>query len=64
MASQEVNLFHLVFVAPLLAYLAYSGLYFVPVSPWVYWLLAALAVGVTWFHGSAYLKKTGMMNLQ
>ncbi len=63
MSAPEINLFHLAVVAPLLAYLSYSGLYNTPVPQWIFWLLAALAVGVVWFHSTAYLKKTGMMDL-
>ena len=47
---QYINLFHVLVVAPLLGYLAYSGLYSRPVPRSVYWLLAVLAVGVLAYH--------------
>ena len=62
MATAEINLFHLLVVAPLLGYLSYAGLYNIPKQPWMYWLLAALVVGIVWFHGQAYAQKTGMLN--
>ena len=57
---KEINLFHVAFVAPLLAYLAYAGLMEGAAAPptWLYWLLAALAIGVLLFHWQAFQKKS------
>ena len=61
MATKEINLFHLLFVAPVLGYLAYTGIYRQPVQEWVWWFIAALVLGVLWFHGRAYMQKTGLL---
>lgn len=60
-APQDVNLFHVLAVAPLLAYIAGAHLdpaRFGPPPKWVYQVLALAALLVFFYHGYQFYQKS------
>lgn len=61
LCPKNVNLFHLVVVAPFLGYIAAAHLYpdRVPMPPhWVYYVLALMTAMVFMYHGNQYYMKS------
>lgn len=62
LSGAGINIFHIIIVVPLIAYLGMEGVYGNPISPTLGYILVVVAVGMLIAHGYRLADKLGFIN--